>query len=410
MREEIIFSDLGKLCTPAEVISPLREMHKWNSVPYETSEIRGTMLVALQDSRPADISLNPELTGWYRIFVGLGAATCPENNTVNLKLGSEDVFMHIMHSEKGTYAARSISECFWCCADMTGETIDIGKHANGSNVAFSGDALLAWLRFEPMTEAEVEAFQVDQTRRDTKRIYATNDMYGMLYLYGPDKTEEWYSFIKDYAQSDVEWLSLENLMIFDGEPSTGDVENFAFPFPIPEYKAVQERLKKYMSYERYKDLVAYGHEQGLNMCLSMRMGAWGIEFPCDQMFFTNSFHSAHPEYRCADRDGTIIDALSYIYPQVQDYIIEEFVKLAGQGCDAVEMMYHRGVPYVLFEEPFVELFKERYGEDPRFLRDHDLLCEEIAPASRSGCRRGKREASRPGTVLTVGLPPCGGGC
>ena len=115
------------------------------------------------------------------------------------------------------------------------------------------------------------------------------------------------------------------------------------------------------------DLIGYGHRRGLKMCMSMRMGAWGMEFPYDQTYFSNRFKEAHPELRCVDRDGTPIDALSYAFPAVRSYVIGQFLFMADLGCDAVEMIFTRGVPYVLFEEPVLLRFREEYGEDARTL-------------------------------------------
>ena len=57
------------------------------------------------------------------------------------------------------------------------------------------------------------------------------------------------------------------------------------------------RIKKYYTKEMLADLMRYGHEQGLKMCVSMRMGAWGMEFPYDQIYFECRFTNSHPELR-----------------------------------------------------------------------------------------------------------------
>ncbi|MCI8416101.1 MAG: hypothetical protein HFI33_01155 [Lachnospiraceae bacterium] len=371
-----IFCDLGRLCEPACHISPIREVSRWNCVPYETAEIQGTMLVSVYDGHPQNVTLPLELSGWYRIYVGLGAygSAGDISDIINLKLTDDHAFMHLSPSGQAGYAYHSIQECFWRCADLTGQSLEIGKHAEGQPC----EAILAWVRVVPMSVQEVVSWKEDLARKDTKRIYATNDMHGMLALYGLKKKEEWRSVVQEYIDSDVEWLSLENILCFDGEPSTGNPASFAFCRPGDH--AVQRLLKQYFTMEMLSDLAAYGHQKGIKICLSLRMGAWGIEFPYDQMYFDNTFALEHPNLRCVDRDGSPIDALSYMYPEVQDYMIHQFVDMAATGCEAVEMIFSRGVPYVLFEPPFIRLFQERFGEDPRYLplddpRVTDLRCE-----------------------------------
>ncbi len=374
-RNEQIFTDLGTLCEPKANISAVRELHKWNSVPFETADLKGTMLVSFNEGRPADVTLPLNLTGWYRVFLGVGLygdEGVPQ--MLQVKLTGDGAFTHVFPSGGSAYAYHSVEESFWRCADLTGQSLVISKPTKTTNA----NAILSWVRVVPMTDEEVAAHRADMARRDTKRIYATNDMHGMLGLYGLQSRDEWRSVVQEYQDSDVEWLSMENIRSFDGRTTTGDTENFAYCRNGDHY--IQAHLLSDFTMDMLSDLVHYGHDQGLKMCVSVRMGAWGLEFPYDQMYFANRFAEEHPELRCIDRDGDPIDALSYCYPEVQEYMLRQFEEMAATGCDAVEMIFNRGVPYVLFERPFVDRFMERYGEDPRCLPLDDenvtaLRCE-----------------------------------
>lgn len=394
-RKELVLSDLGNLCTPQAHIAKVRRIGMWCSTPYETNAYAGTMLVSAAESRVKPVSLDPKLTGWYRIFVGASNEFGMGGGNLNLALSDDNIPMHISNNDLYPYARHAVQEFYWRAADLT------GLHINISAYEYQGAVMgLAWFRFVPMDEAETAAFLADQARTDTKRIYATNDMHGMFCLYGLREPEEWLSIVKDYAESDVEWFSMENIRIFDGEPATGDPETQAFGAPH-DYR-VQTSLKRYFTPEMLSKVIAYGQRQKIKMCMSMRMGAWGIEYPDNQCYFDNTFMAAHPELRCVDRDGTPIDALSFIYPEVQEYLLNEFSFMAGLGCDAVEMICSRGVPYVLFEQPFVELFQQRYGEDPRYLPlDNEqvtqLRCEVMTGFVRK--LRQRLDSIRPGIGL-----------
>lgn len=372
-RKEVLFSDLGSLCEPKQNISPVRELYKWNVVPYETSDIKGSMLVSLQKGRPEDVALNPGLTGWYRIMVGQYSG----NQMLSLKLTGDNGFAYIAPGNAGGYGSHNIEEVYWKSADMTGESVVIHKHIKSDPYS----SAIAWLRFIPMDEHETAVFQEDQARKDTKRLYATHDMHGQLTIGSPQSFADWSVILQNYEQSDVEWFSMENIFIFDGEAASGNADNLTYPRQCDE--TIQHVIRNSYTPEYLAKLVNYGHDMGIKMCSSMRMGAWGIEFPYDQMYFVNQFMENNKEkYRCIDRDGTPIDALSYIYPEVRSYVIGQFVRMAKLGFDAVEMLYSRGVPYVLFEPPFVERFMKKYGEDPRYLaldepRVTDLRCEVL---------------------------------
>ena len=370
IRNEVVFNDLAAQCLPADHISAEPELFRWNRVTYRTNEFSGTMLAAIADAHPQDVTLDPGLTGWYRIFVAQpalwssGARSC-----VCLKLTGDGAFQHFSHTGQTGFASSHIQETFWRCADMTGRSVVIGKEPYGKPM----DAAVSWFRFVPMSDEEVAAFRADQARTDTKRIYATNDMHGMLCMHGFQTREAWRSVVEEYDQSDVEWLAIEDVSIFDGEPSTGDSRSFAFPRSVDE--RAQRLLKREFTDEMLSDVIAYGHEKGLKMCLSIRMGGWGMDYPFDNMYFINTFFQKHKQLRCADHDGQLIDALSYAYPEVQDFIISHLVNGARMGADAVELIGIRGIPYVLCEQPVADLFFQRYGEDihPLPLEDERVM-------------------------------------
>ena len=374
-RKEVLFSDLGNQCLPKENIASTHKVGKWAAVSYETADVKGTLLAALSSSFPQDVRLVPGLTGWYKIFVGIPACwSSGTRSLLNLGLSGEKICTQFSHQAQPYFARQQIQEAFWRCADMTGQDVIIHKYATGKEL----DALLAWVRFVPMDENEVEAFQKDQARTDTKRIYATNDMHGMLCAYGLREPEQWHCVIDEYDQSDAEWFAFENVRIFDGDITTDSCETFAFAREVD--KRVQQLFRDYYTLPMLQEVVNYGHSKGLKICSSLRMGAWGMEFPFDQCYFDNKFFLSHQHLRCIDRDGDPISAMSYMYPEVQDYIIGHLLDMAKLGVDAVELIATRGIPYLLFEEPFVAAFMEKYGEDPRPLpldeeRVMDLRCD-----------------------------------
>ncbi len=355
-RKEALFTDFA-VCTPKIHLSETRELFKWNVVPYETAGRKGNMLTSMLEGRPQPVSFDPALAGWYKIFVGQG----PQNTNVNLQLKDDGTYTTIGWSTAAV-PHLTVEEIYWKAADMTGQRVTISKLRGG----LPQTAAIAWLRFVPMDDAEVAAAKADTARRDTKRVYATHDMHGMLLISDPADADDWRALMQGYEQSDVEWLSMENVIFFDGDTTTENENNFAYPRACDEL--VQKSLKKKMKPEVLRDLCAYTRGMGIKPCLSIRMGAWGIEYPFDQMYFANKFFEANKHLRCVDRDGTPIDALSYIYPEVQEYMLGQFETMADLDCDAVEMILSRGIPYVLFEQPFVDLFMARHGgEDPRYL-------------------------------------------
>ena len=369
-RRVTFFADLAAICAQTELLSSERRLGLWQTVSYETRLGKGVMLAAQNKNQPAPVWLCPALTGWHRIFVGVVALVGGwQNNSVHLRLTDDPASTQFKPASD--MVGGGIEEVFWKCADLTGQQIELKKY---SGKLVRGDCILGWLRFEPMSEEEIAAFQKDEADTTTKNIYVANDMHCMGYLFGAQTQRDWDMAAQPYEQSDVEWLSVENVRL-NTAAQTVPAEECSFPRDGDEN--VLRSFSSSYTDEMLQNLVRRGHALGLKMCVSQRMGGWCNSFPFDQGYFENAFYLAHPECRCVDRDGAVTDAMSYCYPQVQAYITDQLLRQAANGFDAVELMFHRGVPYVLFEQPFLERFAAKYGDDPRELPWDDPRITEI---------------------------------
>ena len=87
MPQEVLFSDLGHCFGPDRSLSAKGRKDSWRVIPYRAGTISGTMLSSLNEGFPEDVTFDPGLTGWYKIFVCL--PTFPDLE-VHLKL-SQDV-------------------------------------------------------------------------------------------------------------------------------------------------------------------------------------------------------------------------------------------------------------------------------------------------------------------------------
>lgn len=374
MENGILFSNLGEMCVPQENIAKDRSNDKWRSVSYETADFAGTMLSSQGVCRPEPVSLQVNLSGWYKIYIGVKAEGGELLVKTDIKLSDENAYWNL--SADGSmldFSEHCITETYWRSADMTNRSVDIANcSAKGSWV----DVNIAWIRFVPMSEDEVNEYLADLKRTDTKRIYATNDMYSTLCYYDMD-LNGWENIGQGYQESDVEWLSIENMSYIHNNSRLS--ANMAFAYQDSE--SIIEQRSNYCD-DVLKKIADCVHKQRIKLCIAKRVNQWNAEYPEDGWVFDDEFYLAHPEYRCVDRDGTVIDYLSIIYPEVQDYLIGGYVKVLKSGCDAIGLLFNRGWPFVLFEQPFLDMFYERYGEDARILPLDDeritkLRCEVV---------------------------------
>lgn len=358
MREEKVFYDLGKVFLPSDAISKQGKRDCWRAVPYRCGERNGTFLASLGDGRPADVSFCPELTGWYKIYVSVPAY---ENTELNLKLTKDEGFWKYSPTRTHRMSFVLMEESLWRCCDMTGQSITISK--NSMAPGMGRDSMLAWLRFVPMSDAEVEQLLAEQARTDTKRLYATDDIHHGLYEDNITSLSSWSGFVEQYENSDVAWLSLEDISLFTGGKCPGDdPENFGFS-RLGDY-LVQKQLETFNAQETLTHMVKKGHEMGLKMSISLRMAAWGMNYPFDQSYFDCPFYKENPQYRCVGRDGAVVSSLSYGYEAVQQKVIDQLVLDVSTGCDAITILANRSAPFMLFEKPVADRFFAAYGEYP----------------------------------------------
>ena len=365
MAKEILFSDLGRCFGPDKNLSDKGMRDKWRVIPYRTGDISGTLLSSLAEGTPGDLTFDPQLTGWYKIYVCVPTFSELE---VHMKLTQDKGFFEFCSLAHSGLTFTHLEESFWRCAKMDGQSVILSKaDISPRNPKIS---MLSWLRFVEMTEEEVEELLADRVQTETKNLYMTDDIHNKIFEGDCDVPNFWEGVVIPYEDSDVEWLSLERIPSFiSGHCPNDDVENFAFPRGGD--RMLQEQRDKFDSREVLGKLVKLGQEMGMKMSLSLRMGAWGIGFPFDQCYFDFPDYLAKPELNCVMRDGVPAAAWSYAFEEVQKYVIDMLLEMAESGCEAVTLIAHRGLPYVLFEQPVVDRFRALYGEDP-----YDLPLDE----------------------------------
>ena len=349
-KNEMFFSNLDECFSPADCLSERSLLGKWRTVDLVTNEYSGKMLSANDHDAP-DITFSPNLSGWYKIYLHL-----PGRSVLYLKLTDDNCFLAVAAATRRRYL---IEEVLWRCADMTRQSITLSKHHD----AYGRMAILSAIKFVPMTDEEVEVYKNECESREHKRIYATDDIHNRLAFIDQDSIDDWRAVARNYEHSDVEWLAAESLATLVADNMDEDeIDGFCYPTDIDLHV---QRLAK--TFERHKVMGVIADEcrkMGIKSCASIRMGGWGMPYPYDGTYFDCDFVKSHPEWRTRDRNGEEIWAMSYAYPEVRKFIIDELIACAEQGFDAVSIMAHRGIPYVLFEEPVAEKFYELYGEYP----------------------------------------------
>ena len=93
----------------------------------------------------------------------------------------------------------------------------------------------------------------------------------------------------------------------------------------------------------------------------------------------------HPEYRQVLRDGTVIEKASYAFPEVQQLmlnLIREATTLID--ADGINLCYTRGPRFLSYEQPILDAFTSKYGEDARSVDPEDPRLLEVRAGIMTG--------------------------
>ena len=168
MKKELVFTELDREFCHGGPISGKLSTKKWCSIPYETKNYSGNMLVSLSDSNPEDVVFSPGVRGWYKIFVAIPVIYAESiANIVQMKLSSDPAFVSIIPSKIPDWDEFVIEESLWRCADMTDESIILTKKF----IAERCNSMLSWIRMVPMSDEEVEKYKQEKANPDNKRMY-----------------------------------------------------------------------------------------------------------------------------------------------------------------------------------------------------------------------------------------------
>ena len=362
---------------PSSALNPTPGRNQWQSVAWKAQNgdrvAKGTMLFVGAESRPPELVIDPQLTGPHEIFVGLPSpATYDSPNPIRIKLDNDPCYRLLLNEKSGITpptkdlrTRNGIEDARFGAVDMTGRQIHLAQF-NQLHPAAAG---VAYIRAVPVSES-----QLDRNRKKGLRLIALNDGHGTFYTRRPPMTEQhlWEDIIpfRDSGFSGLIWQITGadqcNYPTKAGTLMGGDLHNF--------YRTgdryYTENLKGLFAagVDPVASVIGMCRSIGLECHLSIRPQGFALEPPLDG-FFKSPFYSANPALRCVDRDGRRIARLSFAYPEVREHLFAIVDELAAYQPDGINLIYCRGIPCVLYEEPFLREFRSRYGGDPRKLPD-----------------------------------------
>ena len=368
---------------PSDALSDRPRRGQWQTVKWKAQNgdgaAGGTMLLVGPENHPPELVIDPELKGPHEIFVGLPSpAAYDDPNPIRIRLDNDPCYRLMVNEKSGVTppsrevrSAKGIEDARFQAVDMTGRRIHLAQFRK----LHPGPAGIAYIRAVPIPES-----RLDRNRKKGLRLVALNDGHGTFYGRRPPMRKEdlWEDIIplRHSGFSALIWQITGadqcNYPTKVGTLMGGELDHF----PRTGDRYYTENLKALFDagVDPVASVVQLCRSIGLECHLSIRPQAFALEPPFDT-FFHSPFYAANPKLRCVDRDGRRISRLSYAYPEVREHIYSIVDELVRYQPDGINLIFCRGIPCVLYEEPFLREFRERHGQDARKLpEDHaDVL-------------------------------------
>ena len=368
-------TDLGAADPASEVTDTFRA-GKWRKIPYEAEGFSGTMLYALGDQPGEEVRVRLNVSGWHDIYLGLYAAFLP--TILRCRLSAEPCHQKFRLPPPGPPERSGIlTEVHWKAAELTEQAIHFRRVISSMS---DSAAAVAFVRLVPLRDDQVRQIQHERQRTDTKRLAAMNDGHGIFWEFGLKTRDELREEVDIYAQTDFKRLYWEFIC---GDRCTFPTrvgsrrlaeDMDACAFPRRGDRLHMETIKSF--FDRGLDLLAMVREltrdAGLELFAGQRVNGCVAQPPWTPIA-GSEFYEANLHLRCLHADGEPVDRMSYAYPEVRQHIIDIFREIIEYGVDGIELHFIRGVPLVMYEQPMLDRFRERYGDE---VDPHSLPVED----------------------------------
>ena len=380
--EAIYLTDLGR-CRPASALSRKPRRNRWRLLDYQTDRLKGTMLVAGQNTAAPPVTCPLDRKGWHAIYFGIRSYGYNEDNTrLLVRLKTDSAYSLISHRSNPSRRYR-VDDVFWKEADLTGQDIVMGQWTS-QVVPDSPDSVgnpshgawVAYIKLVPLSEEEVKRVKEEREGGKNRRLWAHNDAWSYHYAFRPVSAADIRREIEPFRDTDFSRLYWEaasgdrcNYFTRIGlMPSDDWIED---PYRVGDRLAAESwRTLRRKNIDPFRVALEACHEAGLEFHAAYRTA--GFHFPVPHREWNSrGFYDRHPEWRGVDRQGRHTPRLSYAYPEVRRFVVSILKEVAGYPIDGVCLLYNRRPPLVEYEPPVVEGFKSRYGQDPTSLGEKD---------------------------------------
>jgi len=377
-RRECLISDLSGT-TPAAAISDTPAPNRWILIPYEAEGFDGVMLYRHMRSYPADVAVRLPDLGSCRIYVGLyGSGEAPVWlhhhygrqrgpqlwKRLCLRLSDEPYFDFIVPDPFPEAPDHQyISESLWKTADVTGRSLVFA--APKQEAFLDTESCVAYIRLVPVADAP-------SWPRDTKRLinYFDGNFLGHFVADVADVQTQ----IAPLAESDcgtIFWTTCREDTCYYPTKVGNTLPWHEMPGAYPHWAGRDLQCLLAKGEDPLAAACTVAHEAGIRIFASYRRMTCRLP-PHVSPLHPKAMLITRRDLWCADEHGAPVPQLSLAYPEVRRRMASLVAEQAQRyDINGVHLFFCRGVPFVLFETPFLEAFSREFVDDPRELAPDD---------------------------------------
>ena len=363
----VYLSDMTR-CEPFSALTPRISKGHWKVISYETVDgMSGKMVWASPKTDAPELSLSLPVNGWYAVFLGVFSSPAAYSK-LWFKLDTDPAAVPRQNLLTSFDDNGSAEEIFFKVANLKDNKLIIRQN-NGSCLNSGG---LVYVKLIPLNKDEVASYLNDRKDISHKTLVLKHDTEAVNMYNGYRNEENILSAIEVLRDTDfgtiIIELSYPGFLEFHGDMRNRDDADYV----MNESRVLHESIKVLESkgIDPVKVLIKGAHDIGIKAVVAVRPNFWGFwqePFAGEE----SPFYKNNPQWRCVDRDGTIVERMSWAVPEVRKHVIDTLVNGVTYGADGVHLLFNRGYPLALYEKPYIDMFMKKYGEDPRKIDESD---------------------------------------
>ncbi len=370
--QAVVLTDFSAVDPASALVTGRRKKGKWKLIPWESAEHQGTALSIYTSTTPPPVEMLLKARGWHAVYIGLATISGGFDigyGAIRARLSDEPVFKRMACNLELLPNRRSvIQEQFLTVAELGGQSLVIAP--------FPGRAAnVCYVKLVPLTDGEVRSWSARRSQPRQRTSLATFDGHSWIWPYRPRSEAELLENFRGFEDSDIGkwWFQVAgaDLVCYPSQVGNipGDGTTDFIGGAYAEYTRSLEALFK-QGINPLKVARQAARDQGAEFHVMLRPAGWKGSMPYEETF-NSKFYEAHPEWRCIDRDGTPTFYMSYAFPEVRRHLLDIYRETLALKPDGVGLLFNRGMPMILWEEPFCARFREKYQADAREVPEDD---------------------------------------